>query len=160
MRRGFCSGLCAAAAFAALVSPATAQSTGVVTFNGLVLPSCVLTLGTPGLLAAGADGHELSSDRAGGVSGMASLLSTGAGYKLQMDAPSSFRLAPAGGQAESITTRYEASGATVAASTNVGAPLSLGIGLTNLDVDMTARKDTGIFPAGAYAADVLVRCVA
>lgn len=140
-------------------SSALAQSS-TVAFNGTILPSCSLVLGTPGVLVPSSDGHELSSVEPGGVSGTATVLSTGLGYQLQVDAPSAFSQAPPDGQPETLNVSYQASGVTIGLVTDILVPLSLGLGLTSLAIDVTARNETGIFPAGTYSADVVVRCVA
>lgn len=88
------------------------------------------------------------------------MLSTGLGYQLQVDAPSAFSQAPADGQPETLNVSYQASGVTIGLVTDVLVPLDLGLGLTSLAIELTARNETGIFPAGAYSADVVVRCVA
>lgn len=141
----------------ACASPAMAQS-AVVTFNATILPSCALVVGTPGVLAVNSDNTELDSSAAGGVSGTATVLTTGLGYKLQIDPPSGFRLAPSGGQPDTIDVDYQAGGVTLGIITDVTAPLNLNLGLTTLDIDMVANKTSGFFPSGVYAADVTVRC--
>ncbi|MGL4396484.1 MAG: hypothetical protein ACRCS9_08105, partial [Hyphomicrobium sp.] len=53
-----------------------------VPFTGVVLSTCVLTVGTPGLMAAGTDFTTLSSTNSGGTPGTIAVLSTGTNFKV------------------------------------------------------------------------------
>lgn len=130
-----------------------------VSFNGLILDSCAVTLGTPGALGLDGTGRTMSSSEAGGLSGGAAVLTTSATYKLEVDPPSSFSLAPAGSTPDSIEARFTASGVTSIVAQAAGTPLNLNLGLTSVAVNTTATRSATIFPAGIYRIDVTVRCV-
>lgn len=59
-----------------------------VSFNALVINLCVLTLTTPGVLAASADGTSLASDN-GGVKATMSVIATGTHPTISFTAPNS-----------------------------------------------------------------------
>ncbi|MCT7375255.1 hypothetical protein [Chelativorans salis] len=146
------------AAFLAAIAiqPANAET---VIFNGLITSTCLINVGTPGTLVASADYTELSSTEAGGTSGTVTILTTGAGYEVSTDSPSAFATAPAGG-GDSVTfaSSYSANGVTSLTDVVGSLASPLGLGLTNLSVDLMATKSTGTFPAGDYMAEVTVTC--
>ncbi|MFC6490537.1 hypothetical protein [Nitratireductor sp. GCM10026969] len=150
--------LVAATALAASTLPGLAAD-GTVLFNASVLSTCLITIGTPGVMTASADYTELSSLEAGGASGTATILTTAAGYEVSTSAPVAFVSAPAGGD-DSVTfaSSYSASGVTSLTDVVGSVTSVLGLGLTNLDVDLTATKSAGAFPAGSYVAEVTVTC--
>lgn len=149
--------------FAALLcaaAPRVARSAdGLVLFNGTILATCVLTVGTPGILAANADYSALSSSAAGGAGGLITVLTTGSAFKVSALAPSAFTLAPSGG-GDNVTfaTSYSGSGATTIAVTPGATETSLNVGLTIVTVDLTAAKSAGHYAGGNYTATVTVRC--
>ena len=146
---------------AALLSgDAWAAPTGTATFTGLVLDSCTVTTGSPGLLAASSDGRMLASTQAGGVPSLASVLTTSASYQFEVDAPSALAASPSGGQADRIDTSFDATGVTSVVARVAGTPLALNLGLTEVRVNSVATKSAGTFPAGAYRLDVVLRCIA
>lgn len=125
---------------------------------GNVLSSCALTLGSNGVLAASTDATSLSSKNSGGAPAGLLLLATGA-FKLEVDTLSSFALAPTNGQPDSLDVTFNTTGVTVVTGRAAGSALNLSAGLTNVTIDTVATKSSGIFPAGAYRADVVTRCV-
>lgn len=134
---------------------AAASSTS---FVGTVLSRCTLTLGTAGVLALSEDGQTLSSELPGGVSAKVALVTTGAEFQLEVDPLNAFASAPPGGQADQMSMAFSASGASLFTEVDASQPLRLGLGLTNVDVDLTAEKNDGVFPAGLYRSDVVLRC--
>lgn len=142
-----------------LFQSAANAATGTVPFAGIVTATCVLTVGTPGVMSASTDFASLSSGNAGGVSGTVSALSTGTAFKVSAIAPTSFTSSPAGGGASvSFNALYKGTGATSIGSTPGATTTTLNSGLTSLSVDLSATKSVGTFDAGAYAAEVIVRC--
>ncbi|WP_295813597.1 hypothetical protein [uncultured Nitratireductor sp.] len=139
-------------------SPAAAI-TDTVIFNGNVLSTCLITLGTPGILASNGDFSVLSSTEAGGASGSATILTTGTSFSVSTSTPAAFIAAPTGGD-DNVTfaSSYSASGVTTLLDVVGSVTSPLGLGLTNVDVDMSATKSTGTFPAGSYTAEVTLTC--
>lgn len=151
--------LAVAAVMSAAAIHGVHAANGSVLFNGSVLSTCLITIGTPGTLVASADYQTLSSTEAGGVSGSATILATGMGFQVSTGAPTAFVSSPAGGD-DSVTfaSSYSASGVTTLTDVVGSITSPLGIGLTNLSVDLTATKSAGTFPAGNYTAEVTVTC--
>lgn len=147
------------AAIVASVSQAARAADTTVPFIANVTSTCVLTLGTPGTLGANADFSQLSSKNAGGAAGTVTALATGTGFQLSAIAPSSFSVAPTGGDDNvSFSASYEANGATSVGEVLGTVTSALNFGLTNVNVNLAANKSAGAFPAGAYTAEVIVRC--
>lgn len=151
-----CLAVAAASAVAALAAPAAAAT---LTFNGLIVDSCTVTLSSPGTMTPTPTGDEVSSTAPGGSPARALLLTTSARYRMVIDPPSGFATAPGGATPDSMSIGYRSTGVTVAATTSGLAPLDLGLGLSTVDVDITARKAAGaVFPAGTYRSDLVLRC--
>ncbi len=143
----------------ALSSQAALSATANVPFTSVVTATCVLTVGTPGVMAANTDFTSLSSTSAGGVSGTVSALSTGTTFKVSAIAPTTFQTAPAGGGTSvDFSSVYRATGATTIGTTPGATMTTLNSGSTNIVVDLAAVKSSGTFDAGAYSAEVIVRC--
>lgn len=134
-------------------------ATASVPFTGTVLSICALTVGTPGIITPNAAYSELSSDNAGGVNGSVMATTTGSGFSVTTEAPSNFTLSPAGGDTNvTIASSYSATGVTTVSLTAGTTITPLNVGVTEVAVHLSATKSTGSFAAGAYAAEVLVRC--
>lgn len=143
----------------ALLPSAAGAVEGNVIFNGSVLSTCIITIGTPGTIAANGDFTELSSKETGGLPGTATILTTGSGFNVSTAAPAAFTSAPSGGNSSvTFASTYSASGVTTLLDVVGTVTSPLGVGLTNLDVDLSATKSIGHFPAGNYTAEVTVTC--
>lgn len=130
-----------------------------VPFTGTVLSTCLLTVGTPGVLTTNADYTSFSSANAGGISGIVTAVTTGIGYEVSTIAPTGFTLKPTGGDDNvTFSTTYTANGATNVGETAGTTATTLGLGATILTVNLGAVKSVGTFTAGAYATTVTVRC--
>jgi hypothetical protein len=128
-------------------------------FNGTVVASCVLTVGTPGILAVNSDSTILGSQQSGGLAGSANALTTGTGYSVSVSSPASFTLGPADASDNvTFSSSYQGSGATNFSQTSESTSTSLNLGLTTIGVDLTATKTSGIFSAGNYTAATTVTC--
>ena len=147
-------------AFLVAISTSSAGAVeGSILFNGTVLSTCVITIGTPGTLVTNAGYTVLSSQEPGGIAGTATILATGLGFNVSTAAPTAFTSAPAGGDDAVVwSSGYSASGVTTLVDVVGSVTSPLGLGLTNLDVDLTAAKSAGNFPAGNYSAVVTVTC--
>ena len=144
--------------FVALATTSQA-ATSSIPFTGLVLSICSLIVGTPGVIAPNANYNELSSSNSGGIDGTITAITTGTGFSVTTEAPSGFTLAPTGGSSNvAFSTSYSATGATTINLTAGTTITPINLGATVVDVELTATKSIGSFPAGAYAAEVLVRC--
>lgn len=160
-RNIFRKGVLACAAMAASAGAAKAQTSGNVIFNGSLLDICIVLITDSGTIAPNGAYTELSSENAGGDRGGATITTTSNNFDLVVDAPAAFTSAPSGGDAGvTFEALVSASGVTVLSDIIDGVLSSLGLGLTTLQVGVTATKGAGVFPAGAYQVPVTVRCVA
>ena len=162
MPRGQKIKICATIAAAVLgAGQASAQTSGDVQFNGLILDICLVAILGSGTLAPDAAYMSLSSENPGGARGGATIVTTSTNFDLVVDAPASFSMAPAGGDTGvSYNALVSATGVTLLTDILDGALSALGLGLTTLSVGATATRGAGNFPAGAYQMPVTVRCVA
>lgn len=77
-----------ALAMTAALAPASPAAAANVGFTGAVVNLCILTLTTPGLLAASADGKRLGSDEVGGAAATVTVVATGSNPTIAFTAPS------------------------------------------------------------------------
>ena len=151
----------AAAMFVALTPIQANSATGNIPFSGSVSNSCVITVGTSGALAASTDYTVLSSTETGGAAGTATILTTGSGFSLSADAPTSFSAAPATGNDNvSFAASYAATGANTIPTTDGGTATPLSRGSSAITINMSGTKSVGgeTFESGTYAATVVLRC--
>lgn len=139
-------------------TPAAAVTTNV-PFTSTVASACVLTVGTPGVMAPDAGYATLDTTESGGTSSVVTVISTGATFSVSADAPTTFSTAPTGAN-DNLTfeAKYQGTGATTIGETLGTVSTPLGLGLTTLTLDLKATKSTGVFPQGLYTTDVVVRC--
>jgi hypothetical protein len=148
-------------ALCTLLAPvgARAQTSGDVIFNGSLLDICIVLVTGSGTITPNATYTELSSENAGGARGGALITTTSSNFDLVVDAPAAFTSAPSGGDTGvAFDALVSASGVTVLSDIIDGVLSSLGLGVTTLQVGVTATKGAGVFPAGAYQVPVTVRC--
>jgi hypothetical protein len=149
----------ALAASVTVLSGTSFAATADVPFTGAILSICALTVGIPGVVAPNATYDELSSTNAGGTNGTIAALTTGSGFSVTTEAPSNFTLAPTGGGTNvTFASAYSATGVTTISLSAGNTVTPLNVGLTTVSVQLEATKSSGTFPAGAYSAEVLVRC--
>ncbi|WP_411816970.1 hypothetical protein [Hyphococcus sp. DH-69] len=146
--------------FLGLCERASAQSSGNLLFDGLILDVCVLTISSSGTLTPNSTYTELSSSNGGGSPGGATAVTTSSDFNLVIDAPAGFSAMPSGGDANvTYDASVDASGVTILGGVGTGVLSSLGLGLTNLSINASATKAAGVFPAGSYQLPVTIRCV-
>ncbi|WP_095084702.1 hypothetical protein [Mesorhizobium sophorae] len=141
--------------------------------SGLCLPvqaaiigTWTIMVGASGTMTANPAISILGSKQAGGSSATAtitasSLLCTLLNlldcYSVSAPAPASFSSAPSGGGTNvNFSTVYRLDGTGVDTSGSV--PQRVVNGTHPMQVDLTATKSSGIFPAGNYQGTVTVRC--
>ncbi|BCM20933.1 hypothetical protein [Mesorhizobium sp. J8] len=155
-RSGNSPALLALAAVAGLCLPAQAAIVG----------TCTIMIGASGTMKPNPAINIFGSKQAGGSSAGAtitasSLLCTVLNlldcYSVSAPAPIAFSSAPSGGDTDvtfATVFRLDGSGVDIPGSS----PQKLTNGTHTIQVDLTATKSPGIFPAGSYQAEVIVRC--
>jgi len=143
----------------ALMLPLSSAHSANVIHSGTVASTCVLTVGTPGILAANANSSVLGSKESGGLKSIVTAVSTGAAFNITAASPASFTVAPSNGN-DNVTflSEYQLGGATSSGRLAGTIPTPLNIGVTTVDVDLTATKSSGVFPQGLYTATTVVTC--
>lgn len=145
------------AAFA--LAPVQASAvTGNIPFNGTVTHTCTITVGPAGALAADASFQTLSSSIGSGSAGTASIVATGNGFNISVDAPTLSKPA-ADTTSETLASSYSTSGATSVSGADTDPANNLSNGTTNVSINMSATKSgSDVFEAGAYTGTVVLRC--
>jgi len=145
--------IASAALLAGIISMPAHAATGSVVFTGVVAPTCLVVVATPGILTVSGDLKTLSSS----TPGTANVTTTG-GVSLSVDSAVS-EIKPA---ADVTSTTWTPSFASVGVHNRVDgtAPLSLtGPGTDLVTVNLTgAKSGANTFVAGNYTSTVTLRC--
>jgi hypothetical protein len=121
--------------------------------------SCQIFLLGGGAIRASLDNMELSSMVSGGQAAQAQIVATNSSYRISVDEPSGFSMAPAGGNdAAGFKSFYRGSGATDFSMTPGGIPVKMKKGTTSVEIDFLAASNGNGFPAGDYQAELTLRC--
>ncbi|BCG78339.1 hypothetical protein MesoLj113b_18810 [Mesorhizobium sp. 113-3-3] len=144
------------AALAGLSQPASAA----------IIGTCTIVVGASGTMKANPGLNVFGSKQAGGSSAgatitasslLCTLLNLLDCYSVSAPAPASFSSAPSGGGTNVTFVsvfRLDGSGADI----NGSVPQRVVNGTHPMQIDLTATKSSGIFPAGTYQGTVTVRC--
>ncbi|WP_027031056.1 hypothetical protein [Mesorhizobium loti] len=131
-----------------------------------IIGTCTIMVGASGKMTANPAISILGSKQAGGSSASAtvvansllcSILNLLDCYSVSAPAPAAFSSAPSGGGTNvtfASVFRLDGSGVDV----NGSVPQRVVNGTHPMQVDLTATKSSGIFPAGNYQGTVTVRC--
>ena len=148
--------LLAVAGLAAFCAPASAAIVG----------TCTIMIGSSGTMKANPAINTFGSKQAGGSSASATITASSLlctlldlldCYSVSAPAPAAFTSAPSGGNTNvnfATVFRLDGSGVDILGSS----PQRVSNGTHSLQVDLTATKTSGIFPAGNYQGTVTVRC--
>lgn len=149
-RAGMCSLI-----FLALQAPAQAAS-GNISFGGLIDGICIILVGSAGVLDIAADGLSLSTSL--GSPAGAVVTTTGTGFDVSVGTPTTFNVAPTDGNTGvTFQTEYSTTGITDVSDILGGVTTALGVGVTNVSIDMTATR-ADPFPPGTYNAQTVITC--
>ena len=143
--------------FVIFISPGFAFSEVLVPFDADVESSCTINMRSPGLMVL--NGFSLLSSGAnGGRSAKVDIFTTGTDFRVFLNAPERFRVSPAGVGSVMFDASYSSSGATHASGVAGNDALKLGLGVSNISIDLNAEASGFVFPNGHYSADVTVIC--
>ncbi|URW74760.1 hypothetical protein M9980_09250 [Sphingomonas donggukensis] len=134
-------------------SPAAAAD---VVFTGALVNSCVLNVGTPGVLGPSSDGQTLSSETGTGVAAVLAVVAVGSAPTLSFSAPS--LTTPAGFSGTATTAiRYQALSGHTQAYTSGASSMSGGALLDTITVNSRVQSASG-FASGLYTVRTVVTC--
>jgi hypothetical protein len=130
-----------------------------------IIGSCTIMIGPSGTMMANPTLNVLGSRQAGGNAAtvtinpqslLCNILALIDCYSISAPAPVSFLTAPSGA-ADNMTfaSIFKINGG---ADIPGNTPVMVANGTKTVQVDLTATKSSGIFPAGTYQAQVTVRC--
>ncbi|OHV70162.1 hypothetical protein LCM4577_06415 [Mesorhizobium sp. LCM 4577] len=131
-----------------------------------IIGTCTIVIGASGTMKPNPAINIFGSKQAGGSSAGASITANSTlcsilnlldCYSVSTPAPVAFTSAPSGGDTNvsfASVFRLDGSGLDIPGSS----PQKLTNGTHTIQVDLTATKSPGIFPAGSYQAEVTVRC--
>lgn len=143
-------------AIVAAASPAIAQTA--VTFDGEVDQSCVLTLSTPGVLTANANGTEIGSEQALGTAAVLSVVATAGAPTLSFSAPTMSLKPAAYLGTPTVSVKYTSTGGANQAFTTAASSYTSTNALGDTVTLNTKATDTTGFAAGAYRIQTTATC--
>lgn len=130
-----------------------------------VIGSCTIMVGSQGVLGSNPAIDVLGSKQPGGAAATATVTPNSVVcivlglidcYSISSPAPAGFLTAPGnGGMDVGFATTFRLNGGSERSGNT---PVKVRNGTYQMQVDLTASKSTGIFTAGFYRAEVLVRC--
>jgi hypothetical protein len=141
-----------------LALPVSAQAQTVVQFNGIVVPVCILTVNTSGVLAMSTAGTELGSEQTGGVAAVLGVVSTGGAPTLLFTAPTMSIKPVTYAGTPALSLKYTSSGGANQAYTSAASqhtstnPLGDTVTLNAKAIDSTG------FTAGSYRLQTTATC--
>ena len=152
MRHYVCGAIVVAASL--LVGPAQAADA---IFTGTITSTCLLTVGTPGVLTA-PNAVSLSSKNAGGQFSTVAVVTTG-GVSLSVNPTVAETIRPAGDTGTILwTPTFAVVGSHPSADSGASRSLtSAGIDTMNVNLE-GVKQNGGAFAAGAYTSTVTVTC--
>jgi hypothetical protein len=135
--------------------PAAAPAANV-SLAGIVLNTCLLTVTTPGVLAAGASGTRLSSEELGGLPAILAVISTGTMPTLNFSAPG--LTGPSGWNGSPVVSiRYHSANGVTQAYTSDASSARAGALLDTFTINAQATNSSG-FLTGTYTVASTVTC--
>ncbi len=133
--------------------------------HSAVIGTCTIMVNSQGVLASNPAITVLGSKQSGGVAATATVIPNSTVciilglidcYSISSPAPASFLIAPgSGGSDVGFATTFRLDGGMERPGNT---PLKVRNGTYQMQVDLTASKQSGIFTAGMYRAQVLIRC--
>ena len=122
--------------------------------------SCTIIVdNTPGTMRQNANTTILASTQAGGQAARAQIIATNSSYRASIDAPTGFSVFPNNGNNNTeFSASFSSTGATQFLSSPSDVERKIKKGTSNISVHMSAKRFSGSFPAGNYAATVTLRC--
>jgi len=150
-------GIAAAASLTIPAAPAEAQS--VIQFTGIVVPSCILTVSTPGLLGVSTNsGTELGSELPGGNAAVLAVIATAGAPTIQFTAPT-MSAKPAGySGSPTISIKYTSTGGASQAYTTASSHYTSSSPLGDTVTVNAKADDAAGFPAGTYQVQTTATC--
>ena len=120
---------------------------------------CSISISEDGQLFTSPDSSQLSSQGFGGRPGRAQIATNRRKFRISIDPPFGFTVAPNGGNNGVIFTTYmSGSGATNFTNRPGGNSRRLKRGVTTITADLVADRSGQPFPAGQYRAELVLRC--
>jgi len=120
---------------------------------------CEIILTRGGSIKENYDHVTISSKIAGGKSGIANVTATKSSYSLHLDVPTAFSSAPSRGSDDTVFTGYySGTGNTNFAEKTHKFSTRLKRGQSRISTHLVAKRSSGTFPQGTYAAELTLRC--
>ena len=127
--------------------------------NGRDANSCIILIGSAGVIEASLDMQNLSSEVMGGRAATATVQASNGSFRLVYDAPQGFLTQPSGPVPPvTFSGTLRANGATQVDGLGVGRPVKLKRGTTQVELSLTASAHGNTFPAGQFATETTLRC--
>ncbi|MFP5329658.1 MAG: hypothetical protein ACLGHC_05915 [Alphaproteobacteria bacterium] len=149
----------AAAGWAALVPLEAAEAQTAVQFDGAVVASCVLSVGTPGVLGVSASsGTEIGSEQPGGVAAVLSVVATAGAPTISFSAPTLSVKPGAYTGTPTVSLKYTSPGGASQAYTSSASQYTSTNALGDTVTLNAKAADSSGFPAGNYRIQTTATC--
>ncbi len=120
---------------------------------------CQVLLVNSGTIRAAVDNLTISSKEIGASAGKIQVITTNSSYRISIDNTAGFTSMPIGGSdSTNFKTFYSGFGATNFSETPGNVQIKVKKGVTDIETHFVAERFTEPFPAGAYTANLSVRC--
>lgn len=121
--------------------------------------SCQIIVQRNGTMVQNIGATKLSSQVNAGLPGLAEVTTTNGSYEVSIDAPNGFSTAPKGGNMDVVfEASFSGHGKTNFGNTPGNVRVRMKNGVTQLDVQLEAKKLSGSFKAGNYVSELTLRC--
>lgn len=150
----------AVASFLAVLAPINAaQAQTAVQFDGAVVASCVLSVGTPGVLGVSASsGTEIGSEQPGGVAAVLSVVATAGAPTIAFSAPTLSVKPGAYSGTPTVSLKYSSPGGANQAYTSSASQYTNTTALGDTVTLNAKATDSAGFPAGNYRIQTTATC--
>lgn len=152
-------GIATAAAFLITLLQSAAHAQTVVTFDGVVVESCVLSVTTPGTLGVSTDsGKVLGSEQPSGVAAVLAVTATAGAPTITFSAPTMSARPSAYTGTPTVSMRYTSLGGANQAYTSGQSQYTSTNPLTDAVTVHARAVDNGGFAAGTYQVQTTATC--
>ena len=147
-----------AASAIAFALPVATQAQTVVPFNGTVVPSCILTVSTSGVLAMSTTGTELGSEQSGGNAAVLGITATGGAPTVLFTAPTMSIKPTTYVGTPTVSLKYTSTGGANQAYTTAASQYKSANALGDTVTLNAKAVDATGFTAGSYRLQTTATC--
>lgn len=138
--------------------PVSTQAQTVVPFDGTIVPSCILTVSTSGVLAMSTTGTEIGSEQTGGVAAVLGIVATGGAPTIKFTAPTMSDRPVTYVGTPTVSLKYSSTGGANQAYTSAASQYTSTTPLGDTVTLNAKAVDAAGFTAGSYRLQTTATC--